>query len=480
MNVFHHMKQVRSGKVIKPMSVDETYYDTKNQVIKAERRMLKELGFCIHVKHPHKIIFIYLQAMECTQLELSQKAWNFMNDSLRTDIFLRYTPENIVCACIYLAARELKIPLPQSPPWFTIFGADEESLKEICVRILHLYSHKTKTQDELEKIIAECNEKINEEKRRTREAKCKSAAVNVAAAITSSELSKKGETVEDSKKDDETKALKTKLTIDPAERKFPHQHRSSINTPPDHTLPVLSHSNPYYLNHHHGQAHLQPTTGHPISRHSSFTHPYNYPHYANGNGMPYPDHYQNENYYDSHIRKNKSSNDLIGSHYKETEEYRYHKERKHSRDRSRTRIEVKEEHSRSKISNQTNRIDIDRSKSRTRSRSPWKKERALDRKNRGHKHVSRSRSRSIDSMDSEHSKSSSSAKHKKKKHHSSSSHRKEERGSKDRERRDRDRERSSRDRSHHRHHKSSKSSKSRGKEHHEGTGESSRYVPIYS
>jgi hypothetical protein len=41
--------------MIKPMPVDEAYYDTKNQVIKAERRMLKELGFCIHVKHPHKV-----------------------------------------------------------------------------------------------------------------------------------------------------------------------------------------------------------------------------------------------------------------------------------------------------------------------------------------------------------------------------------------------------------------------------------------
>ena len=66
-----------------------------------------------------------------------------MNDSLRTDIFLRYSPENIVCACIYLSARELGIPLPQHPPWYTIFGADEESLKAISIRILHLYSHKT-------------------------------------------------------------------------------------------------------------------------------------------------------------------------------------------------------------------------------------------------------------------------------------------------------------------------------------------------
>lgn len=65
-----------------------------------------------------------------------------MNDSLRTDIFLRYTPENIVCACIYLSARELGIPLPENPPWYTIFDADEETIKAICVRILHLYSYK--------------------------------------------------------------------------------------------------------------------------------------------------------------------------------------------------------------------------------------------------------------------------------------------------------------------------------------------------
>ena len=37
------------------MSVDEHYYNTKNQVIKAERRILKELGFCVHIKHPHKV-----------------------------------------------------------------------------------------------------------------------------------------------------------------------------------------------------------------------------------------------------------------------------------------------------------------------------------------------------------------------------------------------------------------------------------------
>lgn len=164
LNVFHHIKQVRTGKLITPMAVDENYANTKNQVIKAERRILKELGFCVHVKHPHKIIFLYLQALECAQSSLSQKAWNYMNDALRTDVFLRYSAEKIACACIYLSARELQIPLPESPPWYVIFGADEQSIKAICVRILHLYTHEVRTQDELEKLVQKCRDNIEAER----------------------------------------------------------------------------------------------------------------------------------------------------------------------------------------------------------------------------------------------------------------------------------------------------------------------------
>lgn len=37
------------------MVIDQAYSILKTQVIKAERRVLKELGFCVHVKHPHKV-----------------------------------------------------------------------------------------------------------------------------------------------------------------------------------------------------------------------------------------------------------------------------------------------------------------------------------------------------------------------------------------------------------------------------------------
>ena len=36
---------------------------------------------------------------------------NYMNDSFRTNVFVRYYPETIACACIYLAARRLSVRL---------------------------------------------------------------------------------------------------------------------------------------------------------------------------------------------------------------------------------------------------------------------------------------------------------------------------------------------------------------------------------
>lgn len=63
-----------------------------------------------------------------------------MNDSLRTDVFVRYQPEVIACACIYLTARKLRLPLPKNPAWYTLFGVQELEIKDVCLRLLRLYS----------------------------------------------------------------------------------------------------------------------------------------------------------------------------------------------------------------------------------------------------------------------------------------------------------------------------------------------------
>ncbi|KAM9604859.1 cyclin-L1 isoform 2-T2 [Trichechus inunguis] len=171
-NVFHHLRQLRGKRTPSPLILDQNYINTKNQVIKAERRVLKELGFCVHVKHPHKIIVMYLQVLECERNQtLVQTAWNYMNDSLRTNVFVRFQPETIACACIYLAARALQIPLPTRPHWFLLFGTTEEEIQEICVETLRLYTRKKPNYEMLEK-------EVEKRKVALQEAKLKAKGLN--------------------------------------------------------------------------------------------------------------------------------------------------------------------------------------------------------------------------------------------------------------------------------------------------------------
>ena len=61
--------------------------------------------------HTHtQLIITYLQMLEMEQnTMLAQRSWDCMNDTLRTNVFVRFSPETIACSCIYLAARQLKV-----------------------------------------------------------------------------------------------------------------------------------------------------------------------------------------------------------------------------------------------------------------------------------------------------------------------------------------------------------------------------------
>ncbi|XP_056139025.1 cyclin-L1a isoform X2 [Lampris incognitus] len=97
---------------------------------------------------------MYLQVLDCEKNQtLVQTAWNYMNDSLRTNVFVRFQAETIACACIYLAARALQMPLPSRPHWYLLFGANEEEIREICITTLRLYTRKKPNYEQLEKEV---------------------------------------------------------------------------------------------------------------------------------------------------------------------------------------------------------------------------------------------------------------------------------------------------------------------------------------
>lgn len=50
-----------------------------------------------------------------------------MNDSFRTDVFVRWQPETIACACIYLAARQLQVSLVFDEIFFFQMRVDKVS-----------------------------------------------------------------------------------------------------------------------------------------------------------------------------------------------------------------------------------------------------------------------------------------------------------------------------------------------------------------
>ena len=87
-----------------------------------------------------------------------------MNDSFRTTVFCEYQPETIACACIFLAARMLKIALPSEPNWwvlstvwysylwiirYEIFDATTEKIETIALKILKLYSKQQRPYSEV-------------------------------------------------------------------------------------------------------------------------------------------------------------------------------------------------------------------------------------------------------------------------------------------------------------------------------------------
>uniref|UniRef100_A0A0E0C243 Cyclin-like domain-containing protein n=1 Tax=Oryza meridionalis TaxID=40149 RepID=A0A0E0C243_9ORYZ len=85
-----------------------------------------------------KHIIIVFHRMESP--ELTQEAWNLANDSLRTTLCVRFKSEVVACGVVYAAARRHGVPLPEDPPWWNVFDADEAGIQEVCRVLAHLYS----------------------------------------------------------------------------------------------------------------------------------------------------------------------------------------------------------------------------------------------------------------------------------------------------------------------------------------------------
>mmetsp|Transcript_12723 Transcript_12723/g.28120 ORF Transcript_12723/g.28120 Transcript_12723/m.28120 type:complete len:381 (+) Transcript_12723:96-1238(+) len=128
-----------------PLEGGREVLELKQEVICMERHILRELGFAVSLllEHPHKYVIQFIKSMvrspDWLVAELSQTAWNYLNDSMRTVLCCRFLPHEIAAAGIFLAARVKQVKLPSEPPWWELFDTKLEDLKHIARTILRLY-----------------------------------------------------------------------------------------------------------------------------------------------------------------------------------------------------------------------------------------------------------------------------------------------------------------------------------------------------
>jgi len=116
------------------------FTDMKKEAVRAERHILQELGFevALFLDHPHKYLLQYVKSLKLSG-KLMQKAWNYLNDSLRTAVCCSHQPNEIAVASIYLAARTSHVKLPTNPPWWEVLDTSAENMRHIAEMVMTPY-----------------------------------------------------------------------------------------------------------------------------------------------------------------------------------------------------------------------------------------------------------------------------------------------------------------------------------------------------
>lgn len=160
---------VISSKLRREISLSFSQHEKiREELITAERILLKTLGFNLLSSYPHKIVVNYYLAVvrvldpehnvwrERDNQRLLQLAWNYCNDSLRLDVFIRYSKEVVACACIQMACEDYGMLFPRSTDgrnWYCLFVTDEQEVRESIEIIRNLYSRKEVPADSLRRHI---------------------------------------------------------------------------------------------------------------------------------------------------------------------------------------------------------------------------------------------------------------------------------------------------------------------------------------
>lgn len=127
---------------VKTRLPEATYEERRTKLYAIEAHILRVLGFDTRVAHPYTLCITYLQTLDVFHDHTSgslvaKRAYAHLNTALLSPqrLFLTHQPSALATAAIYLAARDVGVPLPETE-WWEVFDTDRETLGFLAVALL--------------------------------------------------------------------------------------------------------------------------------------------------------------------------------------------------------------------------------------------------------------------------------------------------------------------------------------------------------
>lgn len=129
------------------------YNDEKNNILDKEREVLRVLNFDLNVDHPYRHLWHLTRSfLGNTDIHkaVTQAAWNFINDSFRTYMHVRFDAREIATAAMFLSSKLHHFDLPDGSKrdpvtgkrllgWHELFHVDLGRINDICNMLLDTY-----------------------------------------------------------------------------------------------------------------------------------------------------------------------------------------------------------------------------------------------------------------------------------------------------------------------------------------------------
>ncbi|KAI8384778.1 cyclin-like protein [Radiomyces spectabilis] len=146
----HLLRRIQQQSTHTPLDAfSQRAYSLKSMVTTSEMQILKRLGFNVHVQLPYGTMINYLRILGLEEHDtVPKKAWNYLNDALRTHVYTNYTMPTIACGAIWLACRDQQVKLPTTPggEWWLLFDAQPSEFQNVAAHIQRLYHRKLDRQ----------------------------------------------------------------------------------------------------------------------------------------------------------------------------------------------------------------------------------------------------------------------------------------------------------------------------------------------